>query len=432
MREFGFDVSDFEWTLIVRRIVNNPVIRIREISILEFKLFIKVFRSDYESNKEQIIQELLRRSGPPIQRPTSSLLRHADKVNKSHLASNYMLIKDERLNQGLERMKRYYTMNKSVEGQIEDKGNIYNRYISSNGASAKKSPGQRKISEALEYVPEQEKSDSEFTNSMDDKDLFTFDESLLFCDEFGEGSLAKEDLRQHHVKRHPKVLDPNGFMKSRKEFHNVINISEHKPLGDSSRNYKHKKSKLEIDNQRIIPELKSQIRESIERSRISYVPKQIHQDQTEYSLSTCVYRPSSNGQHYKKKYCPYDYLDEAIIKRSEDDIVERISKSIMAKFKEQIQDEGPIPIEKYRVRRSDMKKVDKENTCINSSKTLLRRSQSPAERPILFSNIADRRAKKNCRKANSTGRSVIVPRSTAASRLMQKRAKERMRKMRHN
>jgi hypothetical protein len=43
----------------IRRIINNPKLKVREIDKNEFKNFIKIFRSDYESNRDEVIRAIL-------------------------------------------------------------------------------------------------------------------------------------------------------------------------------------------------------------------------------------------------------------------------------------------------------------------------------------------------------------------------------------
>lgn len=43
----------------IRRIANNPKLKQREFSKMEFKNFIKIFRSDYESNRDEVIRAIL-------------------------------------------------------------------------------------------------------------------------------------------------------------------------------------------------------------------------------------------------------------------------------------------------------------------------------------------------------------------------------------
>lgn len=61
MEFYGLDFCSLDWSLFTRRVINNPTVKSSTISKTDFKLFIKIFRRDYESHREEILQEMLKK-----------------------------------------------------------------------------------------------------------------------------------------------------------------------------------------------------------------------------------------------------------------------------------------------------------------------------------------------------------------------------------
>lgn len=99
MEQYGLDISENDWNLVIRRLINNPKLKIREISKSEFKMFIKVFRSDYESNREEAIKDIL--SGvsyknSPGGQDHNMLIRNKADAETTFAADNNIYIKSNR------------------------------------------------------------------------------------------------------------------------------------------------------------------------------------------------------------------------------------------------------------------------------------------------------------------------------------------------